>query len=97
MEVFHGSYGPFIQKMNTYNGFKFLHMGLEDKDGYRHQCCLLVGFLLGKNISHSIIARKRKEGLVPKIIFFHTLHEILIFLLAMGGKEIQRILVRLSI
>ena len=86
MEVFHGSYRPFIQKINTYNGFKFFHMGLEDKDGYRQPFCLPVGFLLGKNVSHSVITRKREEGPVPKMIFFYF-HEIFIFLLARGGRR----------
>ena len=85
MELCHGSYQPFIQKINTCTDFKFLHMGLEDKDGDRKQCYLLVDFLLEKNVSHSVAARKREEGLVPKLIFFHIFHEILIFLLVIAG------------
>ena len=83
MELLHGSCEPFIQKINTCTGFKRLHMGLGDDD--RQACCLHVGYLPGKNVSHSIVARKREEGPVPKIIFFHTFHKILIFLLARGG------------
>ena len=85
MELCHGSYLPFIQKINTCTDFKFLHMGLEDKDGDRQQCYLPVDYLPGKNVSHSIAARKREEGPVPKLIFFHTFHEILIFILAIAG------------